>query len=135
MGVAPNRHVDHVRELLVFVSVLLGTGGCVVTTTRPPPQPNAQTRALATDVDVTETSSAEVPIGPPEAPDTIVQPVTVRLEECRGQTAGKVTARVRYIDGAFHYDIYPSSSLDPLQRDCVYDALTRMYTHDNPTMW
>jgi hypothetical protein len=124
------RFVGHMLMVVVVVALV----DCHVSTSPVPRPPSPAVSAVTTSEDVT-TTSADVPIGPPEDTEGFLAPVRGRLQECAGPTGGKVTVRVRYVDGVFLFNILPSSTLDPRQGKCIYDALTENWARDNPTLW
>jgi hypothetical protein len=95
-----------------------------------------------------ETTSAEVVTGPqrecrsasesgcvPAETEAILERAQSRIEECRGPHAGKVTLRARVIDGKLALRASPDTTLDPRDRQCIYDTLQEANTVQNNTLW
>jgi hypothetical protein len=93
-----------------------------------PPRPAAHCRFTATNAQGCQ----------PEEVEALVEPVRSQIEHCRGAGAGKLTVRVRRepaTAGKLAFDVAPSDSLDPRERQCVLDALNTLVVNESSTAW
>jgi hypothetical protein len=74
---------------------------------------------------------------PPAAPASLAEPVRARVEHCRSTAGGKLVVRVQRTapNGKLAFDLAPSSSLDPLEKKCVLDALSKLDIDESSTAW
>lgn len=108
---------DEVRAPLAPASAAVAEG---------PPAPAPRCRLSVTDTQGCEPSQVE----------RLVEPVRHRLEACRGAKGGKLSIRVREsAPGKLGFDVEPGSSLDPIERQCVLDALNTIQIDPNSMAW
>jgi hypothetical protein len=115
----------HLRLLALPAAFALASlTGCRVTATRTPE-----------GTSTTTVTSAEVQNAAAADQEVILERARGTIEECRGPTAGKITVHARVIDGKLVLRASPDSSLDPRDRQCIYDSLQQIDAEDNRTMW
>ncbi len=110
---------------------------CVALACTPVTSPAAAPSSTSTSTEVTGADEGpRASQDPPAAPASVAEPVRARVEHCRSTTGGKLVVRVQRAPNAkLAFDVAPSSSLDPLERKCVLDALSKLDIDDSSTAW
>lgn len=153
-------HVIRALVLLPLLPAVVFACGAPAPARSPGAEPTAigttTSAPLASSAESSAASSAEAGAatgeisGPPTAPacrvtatetlgcsaseaEALVAPARPRLESChQGQgTDGKLRIRVHESDGKLAFEVQPDSSLDPTEKQCVLDALSKL---NDPTL-
>lgn len=126
------------------------TVGGVAPTTAPPPGPSS-TLAPGTPVAVALSGpTTSLDGGPPrrwailrvtdvsgrtaEEMGSVFAPTQEALETCTPGSAGKVEIRVQKVGSTTHFHLEPGTSLDPVKRHCVLEALALSNVDDAPAL-
>jgi hypothetical protein len=122
------------RRILMMLrigSALVACAAFACTPVSPSPA-SSPTSTVVTGAD----EGVRAPQDPEAAPASIAGPVRARVAHCRSTTGGKLVVRVQRAPNAkLAFDVAPSSSLDPLEKKCVLDALSKLDIDESSTAW
>jgi hypothetical protein len=62
----------------------------------------------------------------PAEVEALIAPARQSIEECAGAKGGKVVVGVRSRNGKLTFDVEPNASLDPTEKRCILDALSKI---------
>ena len=107
---------------------------CVLVACAPAASPRASTSVTGADQGPRAAQEAQPQPGTAEA--SLVEPVRSRVEHCRSTAGGKLVVRVQKAQsGKLAFDVAPGSSLDPMEKKCVLEALSTLDVDESSTAW